>query len=551
MDHLWWKTGVVYQIYPRSFQDSNGDGIGDIPGVISRLDYVVDLGVDVIWLSPFYTSPMVDFGYDVADYCDVDPVFGTLEDAGRLVEEAHARGLKVLVDFVPNHCSNEHPWFVEARCSRTAPRRDWFVWRDPAPDGGPPNNWLSVFGGPAWTLDEATGQYYRHSFLTEQPDLDWRNPAVLEALHDVLRFWMDRGVDGFRLDAVLCGGKDPLERDNPAASAGSAHKSMGDWDEQEHIYDLGDPYIVEVFAGFRRLVDSYVAKSDFADQVAAVIPPDRVLIGETYEFDVEKWATYYGDDEQAGLHMPFNFGLLKAPWTAEGVREHVEAIERVTRDRGWPNYVLGNHDEARLTQRLGEDSSRLAAMLLLTLRGTPTLYYGDEIGMEQGDIPPERRVDPWGFNVSAELGRDGCRTPMQWNSGLNAGFSSGSPWLPIHDDKAFRNVAVALDEPNSLLNLYRRLLGLRRKHQALHRGSFRTVDSGSDDCFSFVREAPDAPGHFKRMFVALNFGDEVIHVVTPGPCRVLLWSHAPGEDLNLVEMLRLGPKEGAIAVVFG
>ncbi|MFT4605016.1 MAG: alpha-glucosidase [Rhodothermales bacterium] len=536
MDQLWWQTGVVYQIYPRSFQDSTGNGIGDLPGIISRLDYVGELGVDAIWISPFFTSPMRDFGYDVADYCDVDPLFGTLADAERLVEEAHSRGLKVLVDFVPNHCSSEHPWFVEAGSSRSSLRRDWFVWRDPAPGGGPPNNWLSVFGGPAWTLDERTGQYYRHSFLKDQPDLDWRNPAVVEALHEVLRFWMDRGVDGFRLDAILFGGKDPLE----------------------HVYDLGDPFVLEVFAGFRRVVDGYVAKSDFADQVAAVIPPQRVLIGEVHQYDLEEWAKYYGGVGAAGtplgaagLHMPFNFGLLKAPWTAGGVRAHVEAIERVTRDLGWPNYVLGNHDEARLTQRLGQDSDRLAAMLLLTLRGTPTLYYGDEIGMEQGDIPPEKQLDPWGLNVSAELGRDGCRTPMQWNSGPAAGFTTGTPWLPVHDDRAFRNVAVQLDEPDALLNLYRRLLELRRKHQALHRGSFRAVDSGSDDCFSFVREAPDAPGHFKRMFVALNFGDEDIHVVTPGPCRVLLWSHAPGEDLNLVEMVRLGPKEGAIAVVFG
>lgn len=575
MAHTWWQTGVVYQIYPRSFQDSTGDGIGDLPGITARLDYVQGLGVDAIWISPFFRSPMADFGYDVSDYCDVDPIFGTLGDADALIEAAHERGLKVILDYIPNHCSDQHPWFLEARASRENDRRDWFVWRDAAPDGEPPNNWMSVFGGPAWTLDPVSGQYYRHSFLKEQPDLNWRNPKVLDALDDVLRFWMDRGVDGFRMDAILFGGKDLLERDNPRAEAGSAHKSMGAWDEQQHLHDLGDPFVLEVYARWRKLIDSHVAARDFDSQVDAVIPPERVAIGEIHEYDPEKWARYFdgpagggaagsgglasgdgaggpsaGGTAGAGLHLPFNFGLLKQPWTAEAVRNHVEAIENASRDRGWPTYVLGNHDEPRLAKRLGEESTRLAAMLLLTLRGTPTLYYGDEIGMQEGDIPETLRQDPWGLNVDPALGRDGCRTPMQWDAGRAAGFSSGTPWLPVSDDHAFRNVLVQEDEPDSLLNLYQRLLALRRKHPALHRGSFEAVDGGAEDCFCFLREAPDTPGHFKRLFVALNFGAEPAHVVVPAPSRVLLWSHAPGEDTNLVEMVRLGPKEGAVLVLF-
>ena len=535
MTHPWWQTGVVYQIYPRSFQDSRGDGVGDLPGIIERLDYVEELGVDAVWISPFFVSPMADFGYDVADYCDVDPVFGSLADADRLIGEAHARGLRVILDYIPSHSSDAHPWFVESRSSRDSLLRDWYVWRDPAPGGGPPNNWLSVFGGPAWTLDPATGQYYRHSFLGEQPDLNWRNPEVVEAMHNVLRFWMERGVDGFRMDAIGFALKDPLERDNPPASAGSAHKAMGAWDSQEHVFDLGHEDLREMFSGLRRVVDA---------------GGDRVAIGEIHQYDLARWASYYGTKTQPGLHMPFNFGLLKAPWTAAGVRDHVLEIERVTEGVGWPNYVLGNHDEARLATRLGPDSVRLAAMLLLTLRGTPTLYYGDELGMEEGEIPPEQQQDPWGLRVPG-LSRDGCRTPMQWDSAPAAGFTSATPWLPVNSASAFRNVAIQSDDPDSVLNLYRRLLALRRKHPALHRGSFRYVETGGEDCFCFLREAPDAPGHFKRLFVALNFGDDPAHVVVPGPSRVLLWSHAPGQDTQLVEMVRLGPKEGAVCVLFG
>ncbi|MFT5143416.1 MAG: alpha-glucosidase, partial [Thalassolituus oleivorans] len=469
MAFKWWQTGVVYQIYPRSFQDSNGDGIGDLEGIISRMEYIADLGVDAIWVSPFFTSPMADFGYDVADYCDVDPIFGTLADADRLIQSAHAHGLKVLLDYIPNHCSDRHEWFQEALSSRDSPRRDWFVWRDPKPDGTPPNNWLSVFGGPGWTLDQATGQYFRHSFLKEQPDLDWRNPEVVEAMHDVLRFWLDRGVDGFRLDAILFAMRDPNHRDNPASpkdAPGSIHKEMGAWDKQLHIHDSGHEDIHGVFAGWRRVVDAHVPPGFGPGDPL----PDRVLIGEIHEFDVEKWAAYYGEAGQ-GLHMPFNFGLLKAPWTAAGVRHHVESIEKASHGKGWPNYVLGNHDDKRLATRLGPESTHLAAMLLLTLRGTPTLYYGDELGMEEAEIPAAMRQDPWGINVPG-LGRDGCRTPMQWQAGQTGGFTTGVPWLPVSSDGAFRNVLLQTDEPDSLLNLYRRLLRLRRKHPSLHRGTF-------------------------------------------------------------------------------
>ncbi|MEM1271444.1 MAG: alpha-amylase family glycosyl hydrolase, partial [Bacteroidota bacterium] len=429
MTHPWWKTGVVYQVYPRSFQDANRDGVGDLAGILSRVGYLAHtLGIDAVWLSPFYRSPMADFGYDVADYTDVDPIFGTLEDFDELRAAIHAHGLKLIVDFVPNHSSDQHPWFMESRLSKESPKRDWYVWRDPAPDGGPPNNWLSVFGGSAWTFDEPTGQYYLHSFLEEQPDLNWRNPDVEAAMHDALRFWLDRGVDGFRLDVAHFIMKDPELRDNPLASdAGEYHKDMGDYDTQEHIHDKGHPDVHAAFARIRQVLDEY---------------PDRYSVGEIHEFDWEQWASYYGNGK--GLHMPFNFGLLKAKWEAGSVREIVDAVEAAVPDNGWPNYVLGNHDEKRIATRLGEPQSRAAAVLLLTLRGTPTLYYGDELGMREASIPDALQQDPWGQRVPG-LGRDGCRTPMQWDASSNAGFTEAAmPWLPVQSGYPHRNVAAEL-----------------------------------------------------------------------------------------------------------
>ncbi len=494
-NHLWWQTGVIYQIYPRSFQDTSGNGVGDLRGVLQRLDYLSDtLGVDAIWLSPFYPSPMADFGYDVSDYTDVHPLFGDLATFDELIAQAHRRGLKLIIDLVPNHSSDQHPWFLQSRSSRENPRRDWYVWADPGPDGEPPNNWLSVFGGSAWEWDEATGQYYLHSFLKEQPDLNWRNPEVKAAMFDVVRFWLERGVDGFRIDVAHYVMKDPALRDNPPSprQTKTAHKPMGEYDSQLHLYDKGHPDVHQVYRELRQLLDAYSAERP------------RMAVGEIHIFDWPQWVSYYGENLDE-LHMPFNFALLNAAWEAEGVRQLVDGLEAALPAGAWPNYVLGNHDESRLASRYGRAQARVAAMLLLTLRGTPTLYYGDEIGMTDVPIPPERQQDPWGRNVPG-LGRDPCRTPMQWSPGPNAGFAPPKApelWLPLAPDYRQVNVEVELDDPTSLLQLYRRLLACRRATPALQRGEYRSLEGGPEDCYLFLRQTEE-----QRVLVALNFSGQ-------------------------------------------
>ncbi|TMA12179.1 MAG: alpha-amylase, partial [Deltaproteobacteria bacterium] len=374
----WWQTGVVYQIYPRSYQDSNGDGVGDLPGITARLDHLASLGVDAIWISPFYPSPMKDFGYDVSDYTGVDPLFGTLADFDRLLAAAHERGLAVIIDWVPNHTSDQHAWFLASRSSRENPRRDWYVWRDAKPDGSLPNNWLSAFGGPAWTWEPRTRQYYLHTFLKEQPDLNWRNPEVRRAMLSTLEFWLERGVDGFRIDVAHAVMKDPELRDNPPAPAGRRdfHKDMGEYGTQLHIYDRGHADTHLVYRDVRRLLERFSGTRA------------RISIGEIHLFDLAELVAYYGA-ELDELHMPFNFTLLNVPWSAEAVRSTVDEMEAALPEGAWPNWVLGNHDESRVASRIGAVAARSAMLLLLTLRGTPTLYYGDELGMEDVQVPPE------------------------------------------------------------------------------------------------------------------------------------------------------------------
>jgi alpha-glucosidase len=459
----WWQTAVIYQIYPRSFADSNGDGIGDLPGITARLDYLSEtLGVDALWLSPFYPSPQDDFGYDVSDYCDVDPIYGTLDDFDRLVAEAHRRDLRVMVDFVPNHTSSQHPWFLESASGVDSPKRDWYVWRDGRPDGSLPNNWVSFFGGPAWQ-HHPSGQYYLHMFLASQPDLNWRNPEVETAMFHVLRFWMNRGVDGFRIDVAHVCMKDPYLRDNPPASGMPAvsHKDNPEWAAFHHIHDFAHPDIHGLFRRLRRVLDEY---------------PDRFSIGEIHEWDWERWASYYGAGDE--LHMPFNFAPLIAGIDPAKLREVIVSMERVLPEGAWPNWVAGNHDETRIASRLGWEQSKAMAVLLLTLRGVPTLYYGDEIGMLESDIPPERQQDPFGRRVPG-FGRDGCRTPMQWTAGANAGFSvqDSATWLPVHDGYRQQNVEAELGDPSSHLELYRRLLRLRRRTPALTLGDITVLES--------------------------------------------------------------------------
>lgn len=495
MSKTWWQRAVIYQIYPRSFQDSNGDGIGDLPGVERRLDYLHELGVDALWLSPHYPSPMADFGYDVADYCDVDPRFGTLANFDQLLAKAHTLNLKVLLDFVPNHSSNQHPWFEESRASRSAARRDWYIWRDPAPGGGPPNNWVSDFGGPAWEWDEASGQYYYHAFLKEQPDLNWRNPAVQQEMYDVLRFWFARGVDGFRIDVLWHLIKAADFADNPPNPAyrpgmGEVHRLL-----QRHSTD--QPEVFAIAAEMRKIADDYGA---------------RLLIGEIY-LPLERLMHYYGANG-LGVHLPFNFQLIDAPWHARGLAQLITEYEAALPPGGWPNWVLGNHDRPRIAARIGEAQARVAAMLLLTLRGTPTLYYGDELGIGQLSIPAEKVQDPRELREPGlGLGRDPVRTPMAWDVSENAGFSAGAPWLPLHPDWPERNVASQTRNSASSLALHRRLLRLRRAYPALELGDFALVHA-TDDVLAYERRRGD-----QRLLVALNLGS------TPQELALPTWAH--------------------------
>jgi alpha-glucosidase len=478
---LWWQRGIVYQIYPRSFQDTNGDGVGDLAGIRARLAYLEGLGVDAVWISPIYPSPMVDFGYDVSDYCGVDPLFGTLADFDALIADAHARGLKVILDFVPNHTSDRHSWFVDSRSSRQSPKRDWYIWRDGREGGAPPNNWISHFGGPAWTYDDATGQWYLLSFLRQQPDLNWRNPEVRAAMYDALRFWLRRGVDGFRVDVIWLLIKDEHLRDNPLNPAWQPPGA--EIGKLINLYNADRPEVHDVIAGMRAVLDEF---------------DERVLIGEIY-LPLERLVTYYGH-ELKGAQLPFNFQLLETAWDAPAIAKAIEDYERLLPAGGWPNWVLGNHDRPRIAARVGERQARVAAMLLLTLRGTPTMYYGDEIGLARVDIPPGAAQDPWEKNEPG-LGRDASRTPMQWDEGSLAGFTTAlKSWLPLDRDHRRQNVAALSGVPDSILNLYRGLIALRRAHRALHSGTFRML-AVTDATLVFERSWRD-----ERFVVALNLG---------------------------------------------
>ena len=478
----WWQRGAIYQVYPRSFQDSSGDGIGDLRGLISRLDYLEWLGVEALWLSPIYPSPMADFGYDISDYTDVDPLYGTLANFDELVETAHRHRLKVILDFVPNHTSQEHPWFRESRSSRQSEKRSWYIWRDPAPGGGPPTNWLSNFGGSAWELDARTGQYYYHAYLKQQPDLNWRNPDVQEAMLGCMRFWLDRGIDGFRVDVIWHLIKDEQFRDNPL----NPEYLPGQWPyrQLQATYTTDRPEVHQIIAQMRHVLDGYA---------------DRMMVGEIY-LPVQRLVTYYGA-QGAGVHLPFNFQLIELPWNAEAIAAAVVAYEAALPAFGWPNWVLGNHDKSRIASRVGGPQARVAAMLLLTLRGTPTLYYGDELGMRDVPIPAESLRDPWEKNTPGlGLGRDPVRSPMQWTAAANAGFTNGEPWLPVSDDYVTVNVAAQREDPTSILQLYRRLLALRSTEPALLVGAFQLIAVGND-WLAYQRQSGQ-----QRFLVLLNLG---------------------------------------------
>ncbi len=532
---LWWQHGIIYQIYPRSFKDSSGDGIGDLRGIISQLEYLAWLGVDAIWISPFYPSPMVDFGYDVSHYTDVDSIFGNMETFDELIEQAHQRNIKVIIDLVINHTSDLHPWFLESRSSRNATKRQWAVWADPQPGSALPNNWISIFGGSAWAWDAATGQYYLHSFDKRQPDLNWRNPEVQAAMFDVMRFWLDHAADGFRIDAAHLIMKDPQMRDNPPnpSKASITSRSMGDYDEHLHLYDKEHPDLHDIYRALRRLLDSYSHEHP------------RVAIGEVPLLDWQVWAGYYGVNLDE-MHMPFNLDFVDAAWNAQTFRQSVEALEAHLPPGAWPNYVLGNHDVSRIVSRIGPAQARAAMLLLLTLHGTPTLYYGEEIGMHDGEIPPERVYDPMEKNrPGLGLGRDPVRTPMQWDSSPNAGFCPPGiePWLPVPADYQQINVAVEREDSHSLLTLTRRLIALRRSTPALTTGSYHPIDGVPDDCFVYLRQASN-----QRYLIAVNFSgqEQTLKLPEMGHGCIVLSTYLDREESIDLALFRLRSDEATV-----
>ncbi|HKT47117.1 MAG TPA: alpha-glucosidase [Candidatus Acidoferrales bacterium] len=470
--HEWWQHAVFYEIYPRSFADSNNDGVGDLNGIASRLDYLKALGIDAIWITPCFPSPQVDFGYDVSDYEAIDPMYGTLADFDKLVKEGQEHGIRVILDFVVNHTSDQHPWFVDSRSSRTAEHRDWYIWRDGKGAGQPPNNWLSTFGSPAWTLDPKTNQYYYHYFYPQQPDLNWRNPAVERAMLDVERFWYKRGAAGFRLDAVDSLFEDPNLTDDPVRP-GKDKFGRPNLDER---YNKKLPEVHDVMRKLRSVSNEYGA----------------VLIGETWTSNVAELKDYYGSHNDE-LQMPMDLMLTTfRELSAAKYRAHIGAVDAAG---GWPVYVISNHDIVRSYTRYGDGQhndqiAKLLAAMYLTLRGTPILYYGEEIGMENNN--PKRKEDvqdPIGkIGWPKEIGRDGERTPMQWTSGKNAGFSEAKPWLPVPASHAAHNVMSETQDANSVLNFYKKLLAMRHREAALLEGQYIALDEQNPDVYSFLRK---------------------------------------------------------------
>jgi alpha-glucosidase len=519
----WWREGVLYQIYVRSFADSDGDGIGDLQGIIEHLDHLEWLGIDGIWLSPTMPSPNLDWGYDVAGYLDVHPDLGDMRTLDRLVEEARARGIRVLLDLVPNHTSDRHPWFLDSRSSREAPHRDWYVWADPRPDGSPPNNWISIFGGPAWERDPTTGQCFLHNFLAEQPDLNWWNEDVRREFDDIIRFWLGRGIAGFRIDVAQGLVKDRELRDDPPVTEDDPPdvRRRG----LRPVYSMNRPEVHEIYRRWRRLADGF--------------DPPAVLVGETWVPDIERWSRFYGADGDE-LHLCFNFGFVFADLRAERLRGIVEATEAALPPPAQPAWTASNHDVGRFQTRWcdgRERASRCALMALLTLRGTPFLYYGDEIGMTDVPVPEADALDTVGLRLSPDAGRDGCRTPMRWDGSPGAGFTGGDvrPWLPI-GDVAGVDVEDQRPDPSSMLNLCRNLIELRRSTPDLRTGAYASLAT------------PPGVWAWRRgrgVVVALNLGDEATSVPSePGTILVSTDLGRDGEDVR--RTLALEPWQGVV-----
>lgn len=500
----WASVNALYQIYPRSFKDTNGDGIGDIKGIIEQLDYLKggerSLGVDAIWISPFYPSPMADFGYDVSDYSGVHPMFGTLDDFKELLEKAHARDIKVMIDFVPNHTSDQHPWFQEALRDPQSPKRDYYVWRDPHPDGSPPNNWMSIFGGSMWTRDEQSGQFYMHSFLKEQPDLNWENPAVREEMKQVIRFWCELGVDGFRVDAVWHISKDPDMQDNPRNPYyDGPEDGYGAYVHRNSKYG---PRLFEYLAELASAAAEY---------------PDRIMLFENYPDPafgdvVMQYRSFY--DILPGKAMPFNFEGMWLGWGAQQFGEFLGRFQEGLRPGDKAVYCFSNHDQSRIVTKFGRERARLVALMQLMLPGMPTLYYGDEIGMENGRILPHQVRDP-SARDNPMGGRDQERTPMQWTAGQNAGFTTGAPWLPVANSYRRINVARELNDNDSFFTLYTYLLELRKTVP----DNFSVISSDDD---LLVLQRSDEK---ERYLIVLNFGEKNRWYQLPGHAQVVAGTH--------------------------
>ena len=504
----WWRGGVLYQIYVRSFADSDGDGVGDLAGIRSRLDYLEWLGVDGLWLSPVTVSPDDDFGYDVSDYCDVQPVLGGLAELDRLVADAGERGIRVLLDIVPNHSSDRHPWFVEARSSRDSPTRNWYVWVDRKPDGSLPNNWVSAFGGPAWSLDESTGQYYLHHFLPSQPDLNWWEEGVRDAFDEILRFWFDRGIAGFRIDVAHGLVKDRELRDNPP--------------DDPWANNMDRPEVHDVYRRWRRIADGYESRP--------------IFLGETWVDDSERLAAFYGQDDE--LHMAFNFPFVLAPFEVDRLRAVVGDTEAAIPADGWPVWTMSNHDVVRFPTRWcdgDERKARAALVLLLTLRGTPVLYYGDELGMPETELADDDRLDRARF--TSPPGRDGSRTPMHWSGEDGAGFTARGvrPWLPFGRHEEL-NVDAQRDDPESMLSLARDLIALRRAEADLWEGSYRPLET-EGGLWAWRRG--------ERTLVAVNLSDEAV-MLDGVDGRIRLGTRRAREGDDVRGRLELEPWEGVV-----
>jgi len=512
----WWQKAVGYSIFPLSFQDSDGDGRGDINGITSRLDYLEWLGVDLIWLGPLYRSPLVDAGYDIADFASIDPVFGTLDDFDRMLAEMHRRGMRLVMDFVPNHTSDQHPWFRESRRSRTDPKRDWYIWRDGKAPGKPPTNWIDNTKKSAWTWDETTGQWYYHLFLSSQPDLNLRNPEVIEAIEKHMRFWLDRGIDGFRLDSAMNLFEDALFRDEPLDD--DLESSPPGW--MDHLFTSDRPETQALIARFRKLLDEY---------------GDKVFVGEV-QAPLSRQMHYFGREEPM-LHLPFNTQVMKTePWKARKIDAAIEQYMMLLPEHGWPNWVLGSHDVPRLATRLGADQARVASLLLMTLPGTPFLYYGDELGLQRSKFLPEDAVDPY---EPFGLGRDAERGPMPWTSGPKAGFTKGKPWLPLVEDHDRCNVEILKEDEQSMLHFHRRLIALRREHPALVGKGYKPA-WGDGNYLAFYRTDGE-----KRYFVAANLSGKPVSVVMDAQGNILV-STTMNRTGRVENKLDLAPNEAIL-----